>query len=119
MPAPLSPDLRRRIYEFRASTKATAEETAARFDVGTATVKRLFATIRETGSLEPKRATGGKPPAIPPEKFDVLRAIVEAVNDATLQDLCDRWFDRTGVRLSVQTMSRVLQEADLPLKKKR
>jgi putative transposase len=119
MPAPLSPDLRRRIYEFRASTQATPEETAARFDVGAATVKRLFATIRKTGSLDPKPARGGKPPAIPPEKFDVLRAIVEAVNDATLQDICDRWFDRTGVRRSTQTMSRVLQDADLPLKKRR
>ena len=118
MPAPLSPDLRGRIFEFRGSAKATVEETAERFDVGTATVKRLFANLRKSGSLDPKPAKGGVPPAIPPEKFHVLRAIVEAANDATLQDLCDRWFDRTGVRISIQTMSRVLQQADLPLKKR-
>ena len=118
MPAPLSPDLRRRIFEFRGSTGASVEDVALRFDVGTATVKRLFATLRKTGSLEPKQAKGGKAPAIPPEKFDVLRAIVEATNDATCQDLADRWFDRTGVRLSPQSMSRILKQANLPLKKR-
>jgi transposase len=119
MPAPLSADLRRRIFEFRGSTKATIAETAARFDVGTATVTRLFATIRDTGSLKPKRAKGGKPPTIPPEKFGLLRVIVEAANDGTLQDFCDRWCDRTGDRLSTQSMSRILKQAGITLKKRR
>ena len=119
MARPLSLDLRRRIFEFRGSTGASIEETARHFMIGTATVKRLFATIRETGSLDPKPATGGVRPAITPEKFDLLRVIVEAANDATLKELSDRWFDRTGVRLSVQTMSRVLKQANLPLKKRR
>lgn len=118
MPAPLSSDLRRRIFEFRGSTSADVEETARHFAVGPATVKRLFASLRKTGSLDPKPATGGVPPAIPPEQFGALRVVVEANNDATLRDLCDRWFEETGVRVSEPTMCRVLKKADLPLKKR-
>ena len=114
---PLSDDLRRRIWEFHGSTGATIEETAKHFMVGTATVKRLFWRLRDTGSLEPKAATGGFGPMIPDEKLGVIRAILEVNNDATLRDLCDHWFDRTGARISTQTMSRVVRRAGLTLKK--
>lgn len=113
---PISTDLRRRIWEFIGSTGATVEETAKHFMVGTATVKRILRLLRDTGSLEPKRATGGKAPKIPDEKLGVIRAIVEANNDATLQNICDRWFDRTGERVSISTMSRVVERAGLTLK---
>jgi transposase len=114
---PISTDLRRRIWEFLGSTGATVEETATHFMVGSATVKRILRRLRETGSLEPKRATGGKAPRIPDEKLGVIRVIVETNNDATLQDICDRWFDRTGDRVSISTMSRVVERAGLTLKK--
>ena len=114
---PLSTDLRRRIWEFHGSTGATVEETAKHFMVGTATVKRLLWRLRDTGSLEPKTATGGYAPIIPDEKLGVIRALLETNNDATLRDLCDRWFDRTGERVSPQTMSRVVRRAGFTLKK--
>lgn len=115
---PLSDDLRRRIWEFHGSTGATIEETATHFMVGTASVKRILAALRTTGSLSPKPPNGGPPPKVSEEKLGVIRAIVEVNNDATRQDLCDRWFDRTGERLSVATMGRVLRRAGLTLKKR-
>lgn len=115
---PLSEDLRRRIWEFHGSTGATIEETAEHFMVGTASVKRILAGLRKTGSLSPKPHGGGPPTKVPDDKLGVIRAIVEVNNDATRQDLCDRWFDRTGERLSVATMGRVLRRAGLTLKKK-
>ena len=115
---PLSDDLRRRIWEFHGSTGATIEETARRFMVGTASVKRILAALRKTGSLAPKPPNGGPPPKVSDDKLGVIRAIVEVNNDATRQDLCDRWFDRTGERLSVATITQVLRRAGLTLKKR-
>jgi transposase len=119
MPAPLSLDLRKRIFAHREKTGATFEETAAHFDVGEATVNRLFALHRSTGSLEPKPRVGGPPPTIGDDDLALLRIIVEANNDATLKDLCDRWHDRKGIRISASTMFRVVKRAGLTLKKSR
>lgn len=112
-------DLRRRIFAYRERTGATLEETAKHFDVGEATVNRLFALHRNTGSLDPKPRVGGPPPTIGDGDIELLRIMVEADNDATLQDLCDRWHDRKGVRVSTSTMFRVVKRAGLTLKKSR
>lgn len=120
MPAPLSLDLRRRIFEYRQRTGATLAETAERFAVGEATVNRLFARQRATGALAPKTdVVHGPPPRIADDKLVLLRIIVEANNDATVNDICDRWFDRTDERISRATMTRSLVRAGLTLKKSR
>ncbi len=120
MPAPLSMDLRRRIFEFRERTGATFLETAKHFDVGEATVNRLFARHRETGALLPKQdEPHGPRPLIGDEQLELLRIIVEANNDATVKDICARWFDRRGEHISRATMQRALWRAGLTLKKSR
>lgn len=119
MPAPLSMDLRRRIFAHRERTGDSYEETALHFDVGEATVNRLFALHRKTGTLEPKPRVGGPPPTISVEDLELLRVMVEADNDATLKELCDRWQDRRGAKLSTSTMFRALKRAGITLKKSR
>jgi transposase len=82
----LSTDLRRRIWIFHDSLRATVDETAAHFSVGTATVKRILANLRKTGSLEPKAPTGGPQKSIPDDKLDIIRAIVSFNTDMTLAE---------------------------------
>jgi transposase len=117
MPAPLSLDLRKRIFAFRERTGASFEETAAHFDVGEATVNRLFALYRATGSLDPKHATGGLPALIADDELPVLREIVDADNDATLKDICAAWLKKFGKKIAVSTMYRALSRAGITLKK--
>lgn len=57
MPAPLSPDLRRRI--LAGAKTESASKTAARFDVSLSTVHRLRRLDRLHGSVEPKPHGGG------------------------------------------------------------
>jgi transposase len=116
---PLPVELRRRIWVFHDSTRASVEETAKRFSVGTATVKRILANLRKTGSLEGKEPSGGPPKSIPDEKLDVIAAILAMNRDITLAELADRWFDRTGEQLSPTTMCRAVKRAGFTLKKSR
>ena len=61
MPAPLSTDLRIRIFEARVREKLTYEQLAERLAVGRATVARILRRARETGSVEPEPHAGGPP----------------------------------------------------------
>lgn len=119
MVVPLSMDLRTRIFEHHRATGQRSVLCARHFDVGEATVRRLLAQQRSRETLEPKAHTGGLPPKIPDDKLEVIRIMVELNNDLVLSELCDRWFDRTGVRVSPPTMSRTLKRAGLTLKKRR
>ena len=118
MPAPLSLDLRKRIFAFRERTGASFEETAAHFDVGEATVNRLFALHRATGSLDPKHATGGLPALIGDDELPLLREVVDADNDATLKEICAAWLEKFGKKVAVSTMYRAVTRAGITLKKK-
>ena len=44
--------------------------------------------------------------------------MVQAQPDATLVQYCDQWEPATGMRVSIQTMSRVLIRLDWPRKKR-
>lgn len=48
----------------------------------------------------------------------LLKALLEEDNDATLEELCTRMENVTGVRVSVPTMCRILQRLELGRKKK-
>jgi transposase len=114
MPAPLSLDLRKRIFAFRERTGASFEETAAHFDVGEATVNRLFALYRATGSLDPKRATGGLPALIGDDELPLLRDIIKADNDATLNDICAAWLKEFGKKVALLSDNYIAPSATSP-----
>lgn len=93
-------------------------EAARLFGVGTATLKRWRRQQRETGNLAPKPKPG-RSPKITPADHPALVAQVAAHPDATLAEHCAWWDAEHGVRVSVATMSRRLQQLGLPLKKSR
>src|SRR5262249_52474068 len=63
MPAPISMDLRIRIFEARRAGESTAE-VAERFAVCPAFVRRLMQRYRETGSLAAKSGPRGRQPLL-------------------------------------------------------
>ena len=75
MPAPLSPDLRRRVvgaYKPGTSYEAIAEK----FSVGRASVSRWLAKMRQSGSVEPKAHGGGQALRIDKQGEQLLQDIV-------------------------------------------
>jgi transposase len=102
-----SKDLRLRVIDAvdRGVPRTTVAE---QFQVSLRTIKRWLQRRRELGSLATSPRQG--PPA---RKMGPLRAgllpQLQAQPDATLAEHCARWEERTGVRVSPATMSRVIR----------
>jgi len=108
MPAALSLDLRTRIIKAWQNEEGTWPELAERF--GVATIDRLVARFRRTGSVEPTRQKYGSDPILGPVHFALLREILDAQPDLTLPELVTELAARCGVTVSVSTMGRVVRE---------
>ena len=54
-----------------------------------------------------------------PEQLETLAELIEANNDATLEELCQMLEEKIGVRVSRATMGRMTQRLNMTVKKKR
>ena len=119
MPRPYSNDLRRKIVEAYQRGEGTQRGLAARFGVSGTFVVDLLRRHRQTGSVAPKPRGGGQQPRLDAKGLEVVAELVKADPDATLDELLERVAERTDVRVSNPTMSRVLRRLGLPRKKSR
>ena len=105
---PLSLDLRRRIIQVWQLEQLRVPELAARFSVGTATVKRLIRRFRETDSVEPAPHGGGQSPKIPARLLPNVRRLVEANPDWSIAELAEAYNRQQGADISRSTMVRAV-----------
>ena len=112
---PYSLDLRERII---ASHKEgiSIRKLAKQFKVSKGMVWNLIKLKRETGSIKPKAATGGKSGQLEGKEPE-LAQMVRQYSDYTLEEYCEYWDERTGIRVSTSTMCRKLQKQDWSIKK--
>jgi transposase len=115
---PYSRDFRRKIVETKQKTQDSNQQIAARFQVSYSFVRRLLKRYESTGSVEPSPHGGGKALKLNSQQIDVVTQLVEEDNDATLQQLCERTEEKTGLKVSVPTMCRLLQRLELTQKKR-
>jgi transposase len=109
-------DLRQRIVDALAQG-ATINETAQRFAVSTASVKRYQRQRRQTGNLTPK-PWPGRAPKIKKEQEGDLRALVAKKTDWTLQSLCDAWKAHYDAEVALDLMHRTLARLRITYKKR-
>jgi len=114
---PYSLDLRARIVRAVGSGMSQPE-AATVFRVGERTVKRYLHQWRTTGALLP-RPRPGKRPTIRPEQYPAVLAQLAATPDATLEEHCARWHERTGGRISASAWCRLEQRLGWTHKKSR
>jgi transposase len=112
-----STDLREKIVLAYFLDNISIRETAARFSVATSFVQKLVKQQKIDGNLEAKKR--GKPQVsfltnAEPE----LRAIVAENHDATLAELCELFWEKTGNWPGKSAMCSALQRLDLNRKKK-
>lgn len=117
MAAPISVEVRKRVVTAHREGKGTYAELADVFQVGEASVSRWLRLEREKGSLEPKPPPG-RAPKLDEGGRAVLRELVEQDNDATLAELASRLHERTGVKLVVSAVYKVLAKMGISRKKK-
>jgi transposase len=103
---PYSEDLRERVVAAveRGTKRVEVVET---FAVSLPTMKRWLKQQRDTGDLAPKPIPG--PPAVKRDALvEALPARLAEQSDATLEEHCSWWRERTGVKVSTATMSRAI-----------
>lgn len=115
MPA-LSLDLRKRIVKSYEEGTTSIRKLATRFQVSKTTVHKLIILQRETGQIEPKRPSGGKPSPLVGKETEAMAMVAEHP-DYTLSEYCDLWLERTGMDIAQSTMCRFLQRLKLTRKK--
>lgn len=119
MPATYSGDLRRRVIEAWEKKEGSQRQLAQRFKVSLSFVRNLLRHYRSSGQVEGKRRGGYLRPIIDGERLQLVQRLLEEQNDAMLTELCERFNNQTGIRVSVPTMHRAVQRLRLSSKKKR
>jgi transposase len=88
------------------------------FAVSLPTIKRWLKQRRETGALAPKPIPG--PPALKRDALlEALPGRLAERADATLEEHCSWWHERSGVAVSTATMSRAITALNWTRKKSR
>ena len=113
---PYSLDLRQRIIDTYSNDEGTIRQIGQRFKVSISSVRRLIKRYLNTGSIAPKPYTGGNQPKLKAEHLEILANLISEDNDATNFELAQRIFDKTGVQVSIWTISRALKKLNITKK---
>ena len=80
------------------------------FRISHSTIKRYIKRRREGEDLEPKHSTGRRRRILATnEEKRALWSQLQENDEATLEHHCELWEQRTGVRVSLATMSRAIR----------
>lgn len=115
---PYSIDFRTKIIEIYQAEKISIRQLAQRFGVATSFVQKIIKQYKETGDLRPKRPGGNPPRKLTDDQIVILAEIIDAHNDATLEELCDLLEEKIGIRISRATMGRLTSLLNYSWKKK-
>jgi transposase len=96
------------------------KQAASTFGVSLATLKRWLKRHREGEDIAPRPSPGRTPRILATEgQRRALWQQLEGNDDATLERNCELWERRTGVAVSVSTMSRAVRKLGWTFKKSR
>ena len=112
-------DFREKIIDIYFTERMSIRKLARRFGVAKSFIENLLKRLRETGDILPKPHGGGPQPKLNAEHLKLVKALVEADNDATLDELREHLDAETSIAISRSTMGRMVQKLNLTRKKKR
>lgn len=115
---PYPRELRQKIIEVYEEGNTSIRKLAERFCVAKSFIQKLVKQYKETGDIQPQRQGGSPKRKLNPEQLIDLVEIIEANNDATLEELCDLLEEKVKVRVSRATMGRLTKELNYSVKKK-
>jgi transposase len=114
---PYSQDLRERAIAAFEAGKSQAE-VAAQFQIHKSTLEKWWYRWRDTGTFAALPAAAGPKRTLQAAE-KLIREEVKKRPDATLDELCERVAEATGLVASRSMMCRELQILNLPRKKSR
>ena len=77
------------------------------FGISLSTLKRYLRQRKQRGNTQAKKSPG-RPPVKQTLLRETLLTQLEMYPDATLQEHCDLWAERSGMKVSIMTMSRAI-----------
>ncbi|SRR5258707_2680878 len=111
-----SVDLRERVVKARQEGKTQAW-IAETFRISMSSIKRYIERFERIGSVEATQQQRQRP-IIHEGYRGAIDGLVARLADATLEEYCDAWERESGLRVSIQTMSRTLLRFGWPRKKR-
>jgi len=111
-------DLRQKIVDAYNEGNISQRQLAKQFRVALSFIEKLLKQHRETGSIAPKVRTQQTPTKLNSEQLAVLQQLVEANNDATLEELRQQLRQKTAVLIGRSTVDRMVKKLNLTVKKK-
>ncbi|MFM7571948.1 MAG: transposase [Snowella sp.] len=115
---PYSIDLRQKVLDAHLKNQTSIREIAEKFGVSDSFVRKLLKRHQETGGIEPKPHSGGASAKLTEEHYVLVESMIAENNNITLVVLCKQIEAKTGIRVSVPTMCRILQKLKLGKNKK-
>lgn len=112
-------DLRQKLVDAYEKGDISQRKLAEQFGVATSFVQKILKQYRETGDLSPKVRQEQTPTKLNPEQLEMLRQMVEAENDATLEELRQKLHLQTNVLIARSTVDRMVKRLGFTFKKKR
>ncbi len=114
---PHSIEFRQKIIEVHEKENISIRQLAQRFCVAKSFIQKLLKQYKETGDIRPQPQGGIPETKLNQEQLIDLVEIIEAHNDATLEELCDLLEEKVQVRVSRATMGRLTQKLNYSVKK--
>ena len=115
---PYSIDLRQKVLDAHLKNQTSIREIAEKFGVSDSFVRKLLKRHQETGGIEPKPHSGGASAKLTEEHYVLVESMIAENNNITIVVLCKQIEAKTGIRVSVTTMCRILQKLKLGKNKK-
>jgi transposase len=114
---PYPKELRARVVAAAERGEYTLSEISDLFGVSLSFTKKMISRQRAGEDLEPRHG-GGPKPLLKEKEQALLRAEIKNRPDATLAELQQALVEDCQVEASLPTISRALQQLNLPRKKK-
>jgi transposase len=112
-----SVDLRQKIIDVYNSDNLSQRQLAQRFRVTLSFIQKLVKQYRKTGNIAPKVRIEQTPTKLKAENLNVLQELVNANNDATLEELRHQLAQKTGILIGRSTVDRMLKRLNITRKK--
>jgi transposase len=112
-----STDLRTKILQAYQNKEGSQRQIAARFDVSSSFVRNLLRKYRETGEITAKPQGGDRRSKLKEQQQEMLKEIVSEKSDIYLHEIQSIVRERTGVNVSISSLSKTLTRLKLRRKK--
>ncbi len=110
-------DFKQKILDVYHNEPLSQRAIANRFCVALSFVQKLLKQYRETQNIAPRTERCGVKLKLNAEQLLILAELIEANNDATLEELRYLLYPKIGFTISVTTMGRMAKLLNMTLKK--